>query len=86
MTPKYLTTVTYFQISITYQLTLIISLPNSYMRIWIRSYVTLIKSSMWTVDLFDNHIVSFSPLYGQPCVGNDVIILLQRQCKVFSKC
>lgn len=86
MTPKYLTTVTYFQISITYQLTLIISLPNSYMRIWIRSYVTLIKSSMWTVDLFDNHTVSFPPLYGQPCVGNDVIILLQRQCKVFSKC
>ena len=86
MTPKYLTTVTYFQISITYQLTLIISLSNSYMRIWIRSYVTLIKSSMWTVDLFENHTVSFSLLYGQPCVGNDVIILLQRQCKVFSKC
>ena len=86
MTLKYLTKVTYFPISIIYQLTLFIILPNSYMGIWIRSHVTLIKSSMWTVDLFDNHTVSFSPLYWQPCVGNDVIILLQRQCKVFSKC
>lgn len=86
MTLKYLTKVTYFLISIIYQLTLFIILPNSYMGIWIRSYVTLIKSSTWTVDLFDNHTVTFLPLYGQPCVGNDVIILLQRQCKVFSKC
>lgn len=86
MTPKYLTTVTYFQISITYQPTLIISLPNSYMGIWIRSHVTLIKSSVWTVDLFDNHTVFFSPLYGQPGVRNDVIIWVQRQCKIVSKC